>query len=120
MTVARPVPELDAEQEIDFGRYWRAIAARWWVVVGGLVIGLILGYAVTVGTRSASYDATAEVYLGQPLAPGSATEITNAPTILGLVSNFVKSESTVRRVAAHVGIRPARLRGKIDAKPIPG
>ena len=26
----RRLPELDAEQEVDFGRYWRAIAARWW------------------------------------------------------------------------------------------
>jgi capsular polysaccharide biosynthesis protein len=120
MTVARPAPELDAEQEIDFGRYWRAIAARWWIVVAGLVVGLIIGYAVSVGTRSSSYEATAQVYLGQPLAPQSATDITNAPTTLGLVSNFVKSEAIVRRVAARIGVKPSALRGRIEAKPVSG
>ena len=25
----------EAEREVDFGRYWRLLAARWWVVAGG-------------------------------------------------------------------------------------
>jgi len=28
----------EAEQEIDFSRYWRLLAARWWVPVGGIVL----------------------------------------------------------------------------------
>ena len=39
----RPVPagfDPEAEQEVDFGRYWRLIAARWWLVFVGLVISL--------------------------------------------------------------------------------
>src|SRR5919204_4305937 len=112
--------DLDAEQEVDFGRYWRLIAARWWVPVGLLVAGLVIGYLVSLGTNSTTYKATAQVYLGQPLAPGAATQVTSAPTALGLVSNLVTSRATVRSVAAKVGLKPGRLSGHITTKPILG
>lgn len=116
----RPLPDIDAEQEVDFGRYWRLIAARWWVPVGLLVAGLVIGYLVSLGTSSETYKATAQVYLGQPLAPGSATPLTTAPTTLGLVSNLVTSEATLRRVAGKAGLKVSRLRGHIETKPIVG
>jgi outer membrane lipoprotein SlyB len=112
--------DLDAEQEVDFGRYWRAIAARWWLPVAGLVAGLVIGYLVSLGTHSSTYKATAQVYLGQPLAPGGAAPVGSAPTSLGLVSNFVTAESTIKRVAARVGLKAARLRGHVTTKPITG
>jgi uncharacterized protein involved in exopolysaccharide biosynthesis len=114
------VPDLDAEQEVDFGRYWRMIAARWWLPVGLLVAGLVIGYLVSLGTNSTTYKATAQVYLGQPLAPAGAAPVSSAPTSLGLVSNLVTSEGTVRSVAARVGLKPGRLRGRITTKPILG
>jgi capsular polysaccharide biosynthesis protein len=110
----------EAEQEVDFGRYWRAIAARWWLPVGGLVAGLVIGYLVSLGTHSSTYKATAQVYLGQPLAPGGAAPVGSAPTSLGLVSNFVTAESTIRKVASQVGLKPGRLRGHVTTKPITG
>jgi outer membrane lipoprotein SlyB len=116
----RPPADVDAEQEVDFGRYWRAIAARWWLPVGGLVAGLVIGYLVSLGTHSSTYKATAQVYLGQPLAPGGAAPVGSAPTSLGLVSNFVTAESTIRKVAGQVGLKPARLRGHVTTKPITG
>ena len=116
----RPSPDLDAEQEVDFGRYWRTIAAHWWLPVGLLVAGLLIGYLVSLGTNSTQYKATAQVYLGQPLAPGGAATVSSAPTSLGLVSNLVTSEATVRAVAARVDLKPARLRGHITTKPILG
>ena len=116
----RPVPDLDAELEVDFGRYWRTIAARWWLPVGLLVAGLVIGYLVSLGTNSTSYKATAQVYLGQPLAPAGAAPVSSAPTTLGLVSNLVTSESVVRSVAAGSGLKPGRLRGHITTKPILG
>ena len=112
--------DLDAEQEVDFGRYWRAIAARWWLPVGGLVAGLVIGYLVSLGTHSTSYKATAQVYLGQPLAPGGAAPVGSAPTSLGLVSSFVTAESTIKQVANQVGLKPVRLRGHVSTKPITG
>jgi outer membrane lipoprotein SlyB len=115
-----PSPDLDAEQEVDFGRYWRAIAARWWLPVGGLVVGLVIGYLVSLGTHSSTYKATAQVYLGQPLAPGGAAPVGSAPTSLGLVSSFVTAEKTIKTVANQVGLKPGRLRGHVTTKPITG
>ncbi len=119
-TERRPVADLDGEQEVDFGRYWRTIAARWWLVVGALVAGLIIGYLVALGTNSTTYRATALVYLGQPLAPDGAAPVSSAPTTLGLVSNLVTSSATVREVARKVGLKEGRLSGHISTKPILG
>lgn len=115
-----PAHDLDAEQEVDFGRYWRLIALRWWLPVGLLVAGLVIGYLVSLGTNSTTYKATAQVYLGQPLAPGGAAPVGSAPTSLGLVSSFVTAESTIKTVAKRVGLKPGRLRGHVTTKPITG
>ena len=115
-----PAADAGAEQEVDFGKYWRLIAARWWLPVGGLIAGLVIGYVVSLGTHSSTYKATAQVYLGQPLAPGGAAAVSSAPTTLGLVSNLVTGEGTVRAVAAQTGLKPGRLRGHITTKPILG
>ena len=55
------MPDLDAEQEVDFGRYWRTIAVHWWLPVGLLIAGLVIGYLVALGTNSSTYKATAQV-----------------------------------------------------------
>ena len=55
----------EAEQEVDFGRYVRLVAARWWLVVAGLILGAVIGYAVSLGGGQ-RYQATATLYLGQP------------------------------------------------------
>ena len=115
-----PPPDLDAEQEVDFGRYWRLIAQRWWLPVIGLVAGLVVGYLVSLGTHSSTYKATALVYLGQPLAPDGAAPVSSAPTTLGLVSNLVASAATVREVADKSGLKPGRLSGHITTKPVLG
>jgi hypothetical protein len=117
--VSRVVPDVNAEQEVDFGRYWRALVARWWLPVAGIVVGAIIGALVSLG-GSSSWKATAQVYLGQPLAPGSGAPVSSVPTQLGLVSNFVTSESVIKGVADEVGLTPSRLRGHIVAKPITG
>src|SRR4051794_3926005 len=115
-----PAVDPDAEQEVDFGRYWRTIAARWWLPVGGLVVGLVVGYLVSLGTNSTNYKATALVYLGQPLAPDSAAPVSSSPTTLGLVSNLVTSSTTVRKVARQVGLKEGRLSRHITTKPVLG
>jgi capsular polysaccharide biosynthesis protein len=114
------LPDPDAEQEVDFGRYWRKIATRWWLPLAGVIGGLVIGYLVSLGTASTSYKATAQIYLGQQLAPASATPISSAPTTLGLISNFVTSEATVRKAAARSGLKPQKLRKNITSKPILG
>ena len=36
--------ELETEGEVDFGRYWRAIAQRWWLLAIGVVLGALIGF----------------------------------------------------------------------------
>ena len=116
---SRPAVELETEQEVDFGRYGRAIAARWWLLVVGLALGALVGFALSL-SGSQLYKATAQVYLGQPLAPDSAAAVSTPPTTLGLVTAFVTSEETIRSAAAEAGLKPGRLRGNVTARPIPG
>ena len=52
----------EAEQEVDFGRYWRLLAARWWLVAAGLVVGAVIGYGLSVGGNQ-QFKATTTVYL---------------------------------------------------------
>jgi uncharacterized protein involved in exopolysaccharide biosynthesis len=113
-----PTP-LEAEQEVDFGRYARVVAARWWLLVAGVVLGALIGFAVSL-SQGKIYKATAQVYLGQPLAPDSAAPVSTAPTTLGLVQAFVTSEETIRKVAATAGLKPGKLRDKVTARAIPG
>ena len=40
---ARDAPDLDGEAEVDLGRYSRALLARWWLLLVGLVVGAVIG-----------------------------------------------------------------------------
>jgi Chain length determinant protein len=123
MSAAPDKPErardLDAEQEVDLGRLWRATIARWWLLLIGFVAGAIIGLLVSLGGGK-QWKATTEIYLGQPLSPSGAAPITSPPTSLGLATTYVSSESALRYAATRSGIPTAQLRGKISVKPILG
>jgi uncharacterized protein involved in exopolysaccharide biosynthesis len=114
-----PLPALEEERELDLGRYGRALAARWWLPLAGILAGVAIGSALSLGTAQ-RYRAQAIVYLGEPLAPAAGAPVSSAPTQLALVSELVRSESTIRRVGARAGLRPRQLRGRIEAKPLLG
>ena len=111
--------ELEAEQEVDFGRYARTIAARWWLLVIGAVLGALIGFLFSLSDGKI-YKATAQVYLGQPLAPDSAAAVTTSPTQLGLVQAFVTSEAAIETAAAAAGVRPSKLRDQVTVRALPG
>jgi hypothetical protein len=114
-----PLPEFEGEQEVDFGRYGRAIAARWWLVLLGLGIGVVIGLLLSLGTTRV-YNAQAVAYLGSPLAPGGGAQVSSPPTQLALAAQTAIAESSIRQVAAEVGLRPGQLRGHVTARPIAG
>ncbi|HST24893.1 MAG TPA: Wzz/FepE/Etk N-terminal domain-containing protein [Gaiellaceae bacterium] len=111
--------DLDAEQEIDLGRLWRSVIARWWLLLVGFVVGAIIGLLVSLGGGK-QWKATTELYLGSPLAPNAGAQITSAPTTLALATTYANSEAALRYTSAHSGIPTAQLRGKISVKPILG
>lgn len=115
----RPEPQLDVEQEVDLGRYWSALVARWWLVLLGLVIGALIGILASTG-GGRGYQSEAVVYLGQPFAPGGTDPRQNLPTRLATVGETVQSRAVVKKIADELGLRPARLRSNISTEPVAG
>jgi uncharacterized protein involved in exopolysaccharide biosynthesis len=111
--------DLDAEQEIDLGRHARAVAARWWLPLVGLVAGAAIGYALSLGGK-AVYVGQAVVYLGQPLGILGGNQVQAPNTNPSTARAIVRSESVIRRVANDVGLSPSTLRGGVNATPVQG
>src|SRR5918996_2587426 len=105
----RTRPDLDAEEEIDLASWASAIAARWWLLLVGLVAGLALGWVLSVGAGEV-YRAQALLYLGEPLTPSGGAQVQGLATNPSTVREIVRSEAVVQRVARTVGLTPAELR----------
>ena len=114
----RDLPELDAERDVDLHRHWDSVTTRWWLPVGGLVAGIIVGYLVSLGGAQV-YKAKATVYLGQPLSQGGV-QVQSQATNPSTVRTIVTAESTIQRVARDAGLRPNQLRGHVSTQAVSG
>lgn len=110
----RPRLDLDEEREVDLRSAWQRIVARWWLPVGGLVLGAILGVLVSVGSGDV-YRAEALVYLGQPFTSAGGGQLQNLQTNPKTVSEIVRSEAAIARAARAADMRPAQLRGNVTS-----
>ena len=109
----------EGEREVDLGRYGHALAARWWLPLAGLILGAVIGYLVSVGGKQ-TFSAQAVLYPGTPYSPSGGNQIQSPQTNPASVRAIVKSESTLRRVAADVGIPVAKLRSGTSANVVGG
>src|ERR1035437_3174186 len=89
----------EAEQGVDFGRYWRLIAARWWLVAAGIVVGAVVGYAAPLGGAQ-TFQATATIYLGQPYTASGNIPLQSLQTNPSTVRAVIHSASVISAVAA--------------------
>jgi hypothetical protein len=112
-------PDLEAEQEVDLGRYARAVIVRWWLPVAGLVAGAIIGYLISLG-GSQVWKASATVYLGTPYSYPGNTPLQSQQTNPTSVGTIAKSEEAIDAAAARAGMKPAQLRGKVSTKTVSG
>ena len=108
-----PVPDLEAEQEVDLGRYASTILAHWWLPVLGIVLGVLIGYALALGGGKV-YEAEARVYLGNPFSPNGGATVPSLATNPEVVSEIVHSESAIKQAARAAGVKPGELRGRIS------
>jgi uncharacterized protein involved in exopolysaccharide biosynthesis len=118
-TGAPAANQVEAEQEVDFGRYWWAIVARWWLIVLCVAIGVVIGYLVSLG-GGRLYQARTTVYLGQPLTATGSGAVQGVATNPATVNQIVKSESIVRSVADQVNVDPGELRRGISSRAVSG
>jgi hypothetical protein len=109
--------DLDAEQEVDLGRYGRSILARWWLPVAGLLLGALIGYLVSIGGRQV-YKASSTVYLGASYSIIGNVQLQGAQAQPATVSTIARSEDSIKRAAAIAGIRPSLLRGRVSTATI--
>jgi hypothetical protein len=115
---SRP-PELDleAEQEVDFRRYWNAVLARWWLPVLGLVAGIVGGYALALGGGDV-YRAEATLYLGQPFSPTGGAPVPGLATNPSTVNEIVHNEGVLTEVAERSGMSLAKLRANVTSRQV--
>ena len=109
--------DLDAEQEVDLGRYWSAIAARWWLPVLGFLVGVIIGYLISLGGKQV-WNASATVYTGAAYSAVGGIQLQGPQANPSTVNAIVHAEDSIDRAAGQAGMRAADLRGNVSTKTI--
>jgi hypothetical protein len=117
MSSSRQEPELDAEREVDLGRYLDALVARWWLPLLGLVVGLALGYLLAVGSKEV-YRAQATVYVGTPYGPGGNATLQTLATNPNAVGRIARGQETIEEVSQESGMSPRELRAGVSTRAI--
>jgi hypothetical protein len=115
MTDRSAAPELDDEQEVDLSSGWQRLKVRWWLPIGGLVIGAVVGIALALSGGSV-WRAQTIVYLGQPFAPLGGGQIQSLATNPRTVGDIIRSESVIERASRVSGIPESQLRSSISTK----
>ena len=106
--------DLDSEREIDFRALRKRLFRRWWLLVGGLVLGAIVGALLAAG-GSKSFEAKTLLYLGQPFTPLGGGQIQSLATNPRTVSEIIHSEAALTKAAQVSGLRLSQLRGHVTA-----
>ena len=109
----------EAEQEVDFGRYWRLLASRWWMPAAGLVVGAVVGYLIALGGNQV-YKATATLYLGQPYTASGNVQLQAAQTNPSSVRVIAHADSVLAKAASQCKAKPALFRGGISTQSVAG
>jgi len=113
MTTPPTTPRLEDEREVDLASAWERLKLRWWLPIGGLVVGAILGLALALSGGSV-WRAETIVYLGQPFAPLGGGQIQSLATNPRTVGEIVRSESALQAASRASGIPVSKLRASIS------
>jgi uncharacterized protein involved in exopolysaccharide biosynthesis len=120
MTALREPPSrLEGEADVDLGRHVAAVASRWWLLLVGFIVGVLIALLFSVGGKDV-YRAAALVYPGQPLSPSSA-QIQSIATNPSTIGQIVRSEAALRRAASASGYGSAgKLRRSTSVQAVSG
>jgi capsular polysaccharide biosynthesis protein len=108
-------PELDpaAEREVDLTRLREIAVAQWWIILLGVVVGMVLGGLFSLSS-SGVYRATARIAPGQAFNPSGSSAVLTYLTNPTAINEIATSEATIKEVAEKVGIGAGQLRGHIS------
>src|SRR6266567_339542 len=115
----RPLPDVDAEEELELGRYWNALITRWWLPLAGLVAGIAIGYLLSLGGHQV-YQATSTIYLGLPLNPTGTRQIQSLATNPSTVKPVVLSSYWQHVAEQRAGLVNGSLRGHVSTHAVAG
>jgi hypothetical protein len=102
-------------REVRVTEYARRVGRRWYVVLAAIVVAVGLVFLHKVSGATNQSTATASVYLGQPLAAGGGSVITQTPqSNAGIAVSFVKSTATIADAARAARLTAARLHGHVS------
>src|SRR5687767_1012152 len=107
--------DIDAEREVDLATWWDAIAARWWLVLLGVLAGAAIGYVLALGGGTV-YRAEATLYLGQPFSPGGGSPVQSLTTNPTTVNQIIRAESALKAAARASDIPVSKLRGNTSSQ----
>jgi len=115
----RPAPDLEGEEELELGKYWSALVARWWLPVAGLVAGIVVGYLLSLGGHQV-FQAKSTVYLGQPLSPTGSGQINGLSTNPSTVKQVVLAPFWQHQAERKAGLPNGALRGNVSTQAVAG
>lgn len=115
MTGGRDSQDFQEEQEVDLATAWQRLTFRWWLPVGGLVAGALVGLALALAGGSV-WRAETIVYLGQPFAPLGGGQIQSLATNPRTVGEIIRSESALQAVSEETDIPVSTLRSSISTR----
>jgi hypothetical protein len=107
------------DDEVDFGRYGAAIAARWWLPLGGLLLGALVGALLASGAKQVN-RASVTIFLGQPLSATGSNPIQTLGTNPSTVRAVIRSQAAVDRAASAAGVAASEFRAGITSAPVAG
>jgi hypothetical protein len=106
------VSEPDAEREVDLRAFAGRVASRWWLLIGGLVLGAIVGVLFSASAGK-TFEAKTVLYLGQPFTPGGGGQIQSLATNPRTVSEIVGSAAALSQATQASGLRVGQLRAHV-------
>jgi uncharacterized protein involved in exopolysaccharide biosynthesis len=109
-----PVPDPDAEREVDLRSVWERIAARWWLPVLGAILGAVIGFALALGGGKV-YEAETLVAMGQPFSPNGGAPVQSFLTNGRAVAEIIRSEAALEKAARSSDLTVRALRGKVTS-----
>lgn len=100
-------------REVRVSVYAERVLRRWYVVVGTVVVAIAIGFLHGHGS-SARSDATATVYMGQPVTPVGSSLFQGSPWTSGTaVNKVVTSDQAIAAAAKAAGVAPTSIPGHI-------